>query len=160
MPTLKGWNCFANTLTSEFRRLPYKSDMHKFSTLYEPREIVVTRRMTRRTFHAEDPHIRIRHHCTKFSCPGDLAPGTCAPVMLMVLTVGNSEALHKCCRRMWKSEVNICLWRKIGINTRMNVKSCVIDNDVRGSNGGVCSRWIHLRIYQYFYTAVCHSSGV
>jgi len=31
--------------------------MHKFSTLYESREIVVARRVTRSTFHAEDPHL-------------------------------------------------------------------------------------------------------
>ena len=51
----------------------------------------------------------VRRNCTKFSCPVVLAPGTCAPVMFVVLTVGDLEALRKCCRRMSKSEVNFCL---------------------------------------------------
>jgi hypothetical protein len=55
MPALNKRICFANTLTSEVQRLPYVSDVHKFSTLYEPREIVVARRVKRNKY--KDPHI-------------------------------------------------------------------------------------------------------
>ena len=31
---------------------------------------------------------------------------------------------------------------------------------VRGSNGGDCGTWIHLRMYKYYYIAACHRSDV
>ena len=40
-------------------------------------KILHARRVTSSKFHTEDPQI-LRHHCTKFSCPGDLVPRTCA----------------------------------------------------------------------------------
>jgi hypothetical protein len=122
--SLKMWSCFTNTFMSEVRTLPYISCVHKFSTTLRAtwncrRQKGDMKQVSRWRL------ANIWRHCTKFSCPGDQPPGTCAPVMFVVLTVGNLETLHKCCRRMSKSEVNICLWRKRH-KPRMNVKSCLI----------------------------------